>query len=151
MNRTRRERSTLERIRFGVWSLATALLLSGCGEHPLVTLYDHNLTHTPIPCLALQVSPPDPTARKTITALYPFKAQCPYTLILTTKEEIVCHSFGNAPKKATSDFPSAYLRMELHRGMDLLYSYYVDLTHAPEASDIRHAFERLQKDLHLQQ
>lgn len=139
----------MKRLRYGGWSLVTALLLAGCGEHPVVTLYDHNLTRTAIPCLSLQVFPPDPQARKTIEALYPFKTQCPYTLTLGTKEGIVCHSFGNAPTKATSDFPSAYLRMELRRGMKLLYSYYVDLTHAPEASDIRNAFSRLRQDLML--
>lgn len=127
--------------------LVATLLLTGCGEHPIVTLYDHNLTRTTIPCLALQVSPPDPEARKSAESLYPFRSECPYTLIFSTKEEIVCHSFGNAPRKATSDFPSAYLRMELRRGMKLLYSYYVDLTHAPGASDIREAFERLRNDL----
>ena len=139
----------MARVRFGVWGLMAALLLTGCGEHPIVTLYDHNLTHTTIPCLALQVSPPDPNARKTIEALYPFTTECPYTLTLSTKNSIVCRSFGNAPKKATSDFPSAYLRLELRRGLKLLYSYYIDLTHAPEASDIHRAFGRLKEDLHL--
>jgi len=137
----------LGRVRFGVWNLMAALLLTGCGEHPIVTLYDHNLTRTTIPCLALQVLPPDPKAQKTMETLYPFTSKCPYTLTLSTKESIVCHSFGNAPRKATSDFPSAYLRMELRRGIKLLYSYYIDLTHAPEASDIRDAFERLREDL----
>ncbi len=141
----------MTRVRFGVWSLMAALLLTGCGEHPLVTFYDHNLTHTTIPCMALQVSPPDPNARKTIEALYSFTTECPYTLTLSTKSSIICHSFGNAPKKATTDFPSAYLRLELRRRLKLLYSYYIDLTHAPESSDIRRAFGRLKEDLHLQQ
>ena len=126
-----------------------ALFLSGCSERPIVTIYDANITQTPIPCLSLRVSPPDESARKTIAALYPFKAECPYTLTLTTKEEIVCNSFANAPRKAAGNFPSAYLRLELHRGLRLLYSYYVDLTHAPGASDIRKGFERLREDLPL--
>ena len=138
------------KIRTLVGAIAALLFLSACSDrHPYVKLYDRNLTATPPSCLALQVFPPDPSAEKILRGLYPFRADCPYLLKVTTKEGIVCRSNGNAPAKATSNFPSAYLRMELHKGMQLLYSYYIDLTDEPDASDIEAAFEQLKRDIHL--
>ncbi len=132
-----------------LYLLILGLLLTACGEHPIVRFYDKNLTKTTLPCLALSVFPPDEKASKTIKSLYKFKKSCPYTLHLSTKEGIICHSFGNAPKKAMSNFPSAYLRLDLNRGTTLLYSYYVDLTHEPNSSDIKDAFERFEDDIKL--
>jgi hypothetical protein len=102
-----------------------------------------------IPCLKLQVFPPDPAAKQAIGKLYSFAEECPYTLQLSTKSGIHCNSNANAPSKTLSNFPSAYLRMELRRGMKLLYSYYIDLTAAPTAEDIAKGFKRMQEDLRL--
>jgi hypothetical protein len=131
-------------------AIVALLFLSACSDrHPYVKLYDRNLTATPPSCLALRVFPPDPSAEKTLRGLYPFRANCPYLLKVTTKEGIVCRSNGNAPAKATSNFPSAYLRLELRRGMRLLYSYYIDLTEEPGPSEVEAAFDRLRRDIPL--
>ncbi len=124
-----------------------SISISGCGEHPLVKIYDKNITKTTLPCLALSVFPPDKEASKTIKKLYRFKKSCPYTLHISTKEGIICHSSGNAPQKAMSNFPSAYLRLELNKGTKLIYTYYVDLTHEADSSDIEDAFERFSDDI----
>jgi hypothetical protein len=138
------------RISLAVALTAALILLSACSDrHPYVKLYERNLSTTPPPCLALEVFPPDPDAEKTLRKLYGFRTECPYLLRVTTREGIVCRSNGNAPIKATSNFPSAYLRMELRHGMKLLYSYYIDLTDVPGASDIEAAFERLKQDIPL--
>ncbi|ADV46295.1 hypothetical protein [Nitratifractor salsuginis] len=138
----------MHRISFAGALTAALVFLSACSDrHPYVKLYDKNLSKNPPSCLALQVFPPDPDAKKTLRKLYRFRSECPYLLKVTTKEGIVCRSNGNAPIKATSNFPSAYLRMELRRGMKLLYTYYIDLTDEPDASDIEAAFDRFKKDI----
>jgi len=114
-----------------------------------VTVYDRNVTRGEIPCLRLRVFPPDPEAKRVMETLYTFASECPYTLQISTKSGIHCNSNANAPTKTLSNFPSAYLRMELRRGMRLLYSYYIDLTASPTASDIEKGFERMQEDLRL--
>jgi hypothetical protein len=128
---------------------ALAFFLAACGDRAYVNVYDRNITRTPIPCLRLKVFPPDPDAQRAVESLYRFSDRCPYTLELSTKSGIHCNSNANVPQKATSNFPSAYLRMELRRGMRLLYSYYIDLTHKPDAEDIERGFDRLRNDLIL--
>ena len=123
--------------------------LSGCRNKAYVTVYDQNISRTPLPCLRLKVFPPDPTAEQAIGSLYPFARSCPYVLVLSTKAGIHCNSNANVPQKVTSNFPSAYLRLEIRRGMRLLYSYYADLTAAPDAGDIEEAFDRMREDVRL--
>ena len=120
---------------------------TGCRDHAYVHIYDRNITQKPIACLALRVYPPDSEAENAIRRLYVFKSDCPYTLKLSTKAGIHCNSNANAPLKATSNFPNAFLRLELRRGMKLLYSYYVDLTHRPDSGNIEDGFERIRNDL----
>jgi len=141
-----RRRSPIKAILIGVTLL---LLLSGCQDRSYVNVYDKNLSRETLPCLSLRVFPPDPEARRTLRSLYPFRSDCPYTLQVATKAGIHCNSNANVPQKVTSNFPSAYLRMELRRGMKLLYSYYIDLTEAPGPSELEAAFQRLEKDVHL--
>ncbi len=129
--------------------LLLPFLFTGCQDRSYVKVYDKNLSRTSLPCLALRVFPPDPAAQRTLRELYPFRGDCPYTLQVATKAGIHCNSNTNVPMKVTSNFPSAYLRMELRRGMKLLYSYYIDLTEAPGPSEIEAAFRRLERDVPL--
>jgi len=63
------------------------------------------------------------------------------------KNGIICNSSYNAPQKALSNFPNSYLKLELHKGLLLLYSYYIDLDHKPDDSDISEAMDRLKREL----
>ena len=126
-----------------------ALLCTGCDDRTYVNIYDKNITHTRIECLDFVVLPPDEKMEKFILSLYPFKKNCPYRLDISYKSRIHCNAAQNAARGAVGNFPSAYLRMELRRGMKLLYSYYIDLTRPAEKSDIKKGFERIRKDLSL--
>ncbi|WP_457606319.1 hypothetical protein [Nitratifractor sp.] len=128
---------------------ALLLFLSSCGDDAIVKRYDRHLPERGISCLQLDLFPDRPAWRSTLEKLYPFSPGCPYRLSVSGKGGIHCNSNANAPRKTFSNFPSAYLRMELHRGMKLLYSYYIDLTHDVESSDLKRAFHRLQSDLRL--
>jgi hypothetical protein len=124
-----------------------ALLLSGCRDRSIVTVYDKEVTHTPVTCLGLRITPEDKEIRRTLESLYPFEPICKQRLEVTYKSQIVCNSAYNAPQKALSNFPTSYLNMEIRRGFTLQYSYYIDLDHKPDASDIKKGFERIREDL----
>ncbi len=126
--------------------LILPLMVAGCQKkNAYTTLYDRNISAHPPHCLKLSVFPPDPAIERAAHSLYPFRSDCPYTLAVSTKEGIHCNSNANAPRKTLSNFPSAYLRLELRHGMKLLYSYYRDLTAPPDAGDLEEAFDRMRE------
>lgn len=142
--------TTGKRALLGIPLLTLALAVTGCRKKDAyVTLYDKNLSAHPPGCLNLSVFPPDPAIERAAHTLYPFRSDCPYTLAISTKEGIHCNSNANAPRKTLSNFPSAYLRLELRHGMKLLYSYYRDLTAPPDADDLEEAFGRMREETGL--
>ncbi len=130
--------------------LGLLFVVSACGrDDTYVKIYDRNLTKTPPGCLRLDPLTMNPGVAETLKKLYPFTTHCPYRLSVTTEERIRCNSNANAPEKTLSNFPSAFVRLELYRGTHLLYSYYRDLTHKADADDLESAFERFEKDCGL--
>jgi len=111
--------------------------------------YDKNLSTHPPTCLALPPIPGDNNPEIILKDMYSFRPNCPYRLSIATKENIHCNSNQNSERKALSAFPTSFIRMEIHRGMRLVYSYYVDLPKSAEKSDIRRAFEKVLYDLEL--
>jgi len=69
------------------------------------------------------------------------------TLTLSTKKDIVCNSPQNAMAKASGKFPRSYIKLKLRRGIELQYSYYLDLYSNVDEDDVEEGFERLKKDL----
>ncbi len=129
----------------------TFFLLVGCTPKGERTFYDKNITSQTIPCMKLAVTPPDKGMEQTLRQLYPFTDSCPYTLTLSHKCGIVCNSHYNAQTKALGKMPNSYMNLELRRGFKLLYSYYIDLDHAPESSDIETGFAQMRQDLKLEE
>ncbi len=123
--------------------------LAGCDSDPMVTIYQREITQTPITCMKLHVFPPNTTITKTLQEQYPFLDSCTLTLDVSWKSAIKCNSSYNAPQKALSTFPNSYLNMELRKGLTLQYSYYIDLTEKPDAAEVKKGFERIEKDLKL--
>ncbi len=131
------------------FSIIAILLLAGCQKDATVTIYDKQVTRTPINCLALRVVPENKEITQTLRSLYRFDPACKQRLEVSYKSGIVCNSPYNAPQKTLSTFPSSYLNMEIRKGFMLQYSYYVDLDHKPDASDVKEGFERIESDLKL--
>jgi len=121
------------------------LLISGCSDNATVIYYDKQEKNPS--CLHLVVFPPDPLITKTLTKLYHFTDECPYELQVSKKGGIVCNSNQNADKKALSNFPTGYIRMDLYKDHKAIYSYYKDLNDKISKDDIERAFKRLQRDL----
>jgi hypothetical protein len=126
--------------------LALILLgLVGCSDDATVVYFDKELKE--LPCLRLLVFPPDALIEQTLKELYTFDESCAYELQASQKCGIVCNSNQNAPKKALSNFPSGYIRLDIYNNKKPVYSYYKDLTHKATKEDIQKAFFRLQEDM----
>ncbi|RUM73475.1 MAG: hypothetical protein DSZ10_03190 [Sulfurovum sp.] len=123
------------------------LLLAGCEQKAERTFYETNITNEAIPCLKMQIQPPDPMMSQILESLYPFSKECPYLLTLSYKSNIVCNSPYNVQSKALGKMPSSYIKLELRKGLHLLYSYYKDLDHTPKQDDIVQGFKTLKDDL----
>lgn len=126
--------------------LLLTLFISGCGKKAQVNFYDKSLKENKLKCLSFMPQNSTKLEQK-LKTLYKFNNNCPNRLELSYKSGIVCNSSYNAPQKATTNFPNAYLKLEVKNGFKLQYSYYIDLTSKPTTSDIEEAFSRLKSDI----
>jgi len=122
-----------------------SILLIGCDKDAEITFYDKSLKSNKISCLSF--IPKDNPLDKELTKLYNFNQNCPYRLELSYKSNIVCNSPYNAPQKATTEFPNAFITLEVKKGFSLEYSYYKDLTHKPTIDDLKDGFKKLKEDI----
>ena len=130
-----------------VSSLLFAALLSGCGREAEVNFYDKSLKQHSLGCLAY-IPKNNSYLEQNLQKFYHFQNGCQYILELSYKSDIVCTSPYNAALKNTTNFPNAYIKLEVRNGMRLLYSYYKDLSHKPTVDDLKEAFERLTQILY---
>ena len=124
--------------------IACSLVITACEDKNVyVSFYDKSIKK--IPCLSLDNSlkPFEGSLQKE----YNFKENCPYKLVLASATNIVCKSPFNASTKTTTNFPSSYIELDIKKGIDLIYSYYKDLTHETTKDDIQDGFKRLKRDI----
>jgi len=79
--------------------------------------------------------------------LYPFDESCNLTLSISYKKDIVCNSTQNVHMKNVGKFPKSYLKMELRKGLEMIYTYYIDLSENIEVDDLDEGFRKLKQDL----
>lgn len=127
--------------------LLPILFFQGCSDNATVNIFDEKIAQSKIECMRLVVFPPDEEVQKTLNGLYSFDDSCSIKLEVSLKSGIVCNSNQNSDKKALSNFPTSYLRMQISKSGKLFYSYYIDLTHGVTQRDAKIAFERVKKDL----
>ena len=125
---------------------ALLFIISGCSDDAQVNYYDKSLKTQKLKCISYT-----PESNNTLdielTKLYKFDSSCPNRLSLSYKSGIVCHSPYNVARKVNSNFPSAYITLEVRTGFKLRYSYYRDLTGKATISDLKDAFNRLKEDI----
>jgi len=130
-----------------VFSLLFALmLLNSCSDNAQRTFYDKTLKTNKLICLNLEKKD-NSKLENALEKFYKFDKNCPYTLKISYNSGIVCHSTYNVPQKVNSSFPSAFLTLSVRKGLDIKYSYYIDLTANPTVSDLKEAFETLKSDV----
>ena len=130
-----------------VFVIAT-LLFSACQEkekEPIV--HKSTKVTTPISCLTLNSFEEENSLTSHLKKLYTFHSNCDYTLTLTYKKDIVCNSSYNVGMKSMGKFPKSYIKLDVRKGLDTLYSYYLDLYDNIETDDIDKGFNRLKNDL----
>ncbi len=128
-----------------VIALSFLLLFNACSDDATVIKYDKSLTH--LACFRLVVFPADKLISETLINLYDFNENCPYELQVSRKSAIACNSNQNADKKALSNFPSGYIRMDIYKNRKPVYSYYKDLNCRVSKDIIEEAFRRLESDM----
>jgi len=79
--------------------------------------------------------------------MYDFNQSCSNRLYISYKRDITCNSSYNAVMKNTHGFPKSYLKFELKRGLNNLYSYYIDLYNNVDIDDIENEFKIVKQDL----
>ncbi len=127
--------------------IMAALFFVGCDKKsPPIIKKDTNLS-TPVQCLALNDITLDKAFKSTLNSLYTFDQKCDLQLFVSYKRDIVCNSPYNPNRKNIGPFPKSFLNMEVRRGFKVEYSYYVDLYHNVNESDIKEAFARVKKDI----
>jgi hypothetical protein len=124
-----------------------ALFVVGCEEKAMVNIYDKSLIKHPTKCLSLRLFPEDTAMKQALEKHMTFDPSCPYRLEVSYKNGIHCNSNQNSDRKALSAFPSSYLRMEIRRGMQLLYSYYIDLSQSAKPKDMSAGIQRILDDV----
>ena len=130
-----------------VFSICFTLFFSACNDSSaFVNFYDKSLKDKRLKCISY-IPASNKDLDLELLKLYKFSKKCPYTLELSYKNNIVCNSPYNVPQKVNSNFPSAYIKLEVRKGFKLEYSYYKDLTHKTNLSDLKEAFERLKDDI----
>jgi len=126
--------------------IISIFFLSACDKRAQVVMYDKSLKTNKLKCLSfLPVN--NTKLEQNLKKMYNFNNNCPNRLELDYKSGIKCNSSYNAPQKATTNFPSAYIKLEVKNGFSLKYSYYKDLTHKPDVSDLKDAFNQLKDDI----
>lgn len=129
--------------------LFASIFFISCSDNAMVNIFNEKIAKEEIECVKLVTL--DSDVKKTLEELYSFDASCDIWLEVSLKSAISCNSNQNIDKKALSNFPSSYLRMQLYKGKTLFYSYYEDLEKEVSSKDVKKAFLRMKKDLNFKE
>ena len=121
--------------------------MTGCEEKAQRNFYGKGLEKGRLSCMRLEVIPYDLEIETAIKREYPFAQHCSYLLRVEHKSCIVCNSSYNATEKSLGHLPNSYLKLMLYHKGTLRYSYYIDLDHRPERSDVTAAMKQVESDL----
>lgn len=127
--------------------LSVLLLIAGCEERQKATVTINPKLSLPIECMKLNILGKDEELLGTLNELYLFDNKCDLTLTVSYKKDIVCTSPASINTRASGKFPRSFLDMKLRRGMEVEYSYYIDLFSNVDSDDVKYGFDRLKMDL----
>ena len=127
--------------------LIPLIFFIACEEKSKPTVIIHSDLELPLSCMKLNKLGVDKAFLSSLEKLYDFNQSCPFTLTISSKKDIVCNSTNNVMSKNMGKFPKSFLKLELRKGLNVEYSYYVDLYSNVDKDDVKEGFERLKKDL----
>ncbi|SFV58897.1 hypothetical protein MNB_SV-12-1387 [hydrothermal vent metagenome] len=128
-------------------SLLSILLFTACEEKlkPVVTI--NPKLKRPISCMKLNQINMEKEVLDTFNNLYDFNETCDLILSVSYKKDIVCNSTQNVNMKNMGKFPKSYLKLSLRKGLEIEYTYYIDLYKNVDKEDMKEGFARLKEDL----
>jgi hypothetical protein len=124
--------------------LLLSVLFTACSDEYISQVHSRQILEKKITCLNLTISPSNFIFENALHEIYPFQKNCDLNLLVSYKESITCNSNQNSQQKALG-MTSSYLRMELKKERQLLYSYYKDLKNDIRSEDLADAFKVIQK------
>ena len=123
------------------------LFLTACQEKAKPVIIKSSTVETPLSCLNLPIINKEDKLLQHLNTLYAFKSNCSYTLTLSYKKDITCNSTQNIGLKTMGKFPRSFIKLEVRKGLTVVYSYYVDLYSNIDNNDIEEGFAYLKNDL----
>ena len=118
----------------------------GCSDNYISQISNKEILESKIKCMRLIVFPPKDSIENSLNELYTFSNDCELKLIVSYKDSITCNSNQNSHIKARG-MAKSYLRLELKKKNELMYSYYKDLKDNLQNSDIQNAFHTMKQKL----
>jgi hypothetical protein len=127
--------------------IGLSILFISCQKRAKAVVIKSPKLKTPISCMALSEVGVEKGFLNKLRKMYDFNQSCSNRLYISYKRDIICNSSYNAVMKNTHGFPKSYLKFELKRGLDTLYSYYIDLYNNVDIDDIENEFKIVRDDL----
>jgi hypothetical protein len=127
--------------------IGLSILFISCQKRAKAVVIKSPKLKTPISCMALSEVGVEKGFLNKLRKMYDFNQSCSNRLYISYKRDITCNSSYNAVMKNTHGFPKSYLKFELKRGLDTLYSYYIDLYNNVDIDDIENEFKIVRDDL----
>ena len=121
--------------------ISIIFLLTACSDNATIIESKEKLKN--VSCMKLIVFPANIFLSQTMQKLYKFDDNCSYRLSISQKSSIICNSNQNADKKILANFPSGYIRLDLTKDNQTIFSYYRDLTRKTDKEDVKRAFNSL--------
>jgi hypothetical protein len=123
------------------------VFIVACTDKPKATVQLDKKLQLPLKCLNLNTIGIDKAYKERLESLYSFDKNCKFRLDVSYKKDIVCNSSYNSMAKSTGKFPKSFLKLEVRKGFDTKYSYYIDLLDNVQSDDVEVAFRRLKNDI----
>ncbi len=127
--------------------LIALVFIVACTDKPKAAVQLDKKLQLPLKCLNLNTIDIDKAYKKRLESLYSFDKNCMFHLDVSYKKDIVCNSSYNSMAKSTGKFPKSFLKLEVRKGFDTKYSYYIDLLDNVQSDDVEVAFRRLKNDI----
>ncbi len=127
--------------------IGLSFLFISCQKRAKAVIIKSSKLEIPISCMALSEVGVEKDFLNKLREMYDFNQSCSNRLYISYKRDITCNSSYNAVIKNTHGFPKSYLKFELKRSLNNLYSYYIDLYNNVDIDDIENEFKIIKQDL----
>jgi len=127
--------------------LVILILMSACEEKSTAVITKSSILKEPILCMKLNNFNAENELITHLKKIYNFNDKCNYSLTLKFKKDIICNSTQNISRKSLGKMPNSFIQLEVKKGFETLYIYYLDLYHNVNVNDLDKGFLILKRDI----